>query len=55
VPAENRWVQDTETSPCIDTGDPNEDPGGEREPNGDGVNMGAYGGTPFASLSDKGY
>ncbi len=46
------WVADDATSPCIDAGDPREDARGERMPNGDRVNMGAYGGTPFASMSD---
>jgi pectin methylesterase-like acyl-CoA thioesterase len=54
VPALDTWVQDAETSPCIDAGDPKEEPRGERVPNGGYINMGAYGGTPFASLSPRG-
>ena len=52
VPQSDTWVPDKVTSPCIDAGDPKEDPRGERMPNGGRVDMGAYGGTPFASLSD---
>ena len=42
---------DTETSPCIDAGDPSSDYTLEPEPNGDRINMGAYGNTPQASKS----
>ncbi|MEA3226748.1 MAG: right-handed parallel beta-helix repeat-containing protein, partial [Planctomycetota bacterium] len=46
------WVTtDVLTSPCIDAGDPAVYPGRERMPHGGRVNMGAYGGTPFASMS----
>jgi hypothetical protein len=45
------WVVDEVTSPCIDAGDPNSPVGGEPEPNGGRVNMGAYGGTGEASKS----
>ncbi|MHC4329845.1 MAG: right-handed parallel beta-helix repeat-containing protein, partial [Planctomycetota bacterium] len=45
------WVQDVITSPCIDAGDPGSDFTTESPPNGRRVNMGAYGGTPQASLS----
>lgn len=51
VPQLDTWVTDTVTSPCIDAGDIEEDPRGERIPNGGRIDMGAYGGTPFASLS----
>lgn len=47
----NTWVTDALTSPCIDTGDPDAYTGRERMPHGGTINMGAYGGTPFASLS----
>jgi len=47
------WVLDRVTSPCIDGGDPNIDPADEPVPNGDRVNMGAYGGTVQASMSRK--
>jgi parallel beta-helix repeat protein len=38
-------------SPCIDAGDPATSVGSEPLPNGGRINMGAYGGTPQASLS----
>ena len=46
------WVLDKVTSPCIDAGDPESDATQESLPNGGRVNLGAYGGTPFASLSE---
>ncbi len=45
------WVADDFTSPCIDAGDPNSSIGEEPKPNGGIINMGAYGGTPQASMS----
>lgn len=45
------WVLDEETSPCINTGDPGGDHTPEPIPSGFRINMGAYGGTPLASLS----
>ncbi|MBN1509033.1 MAG: right-handed parallel beta-helix repeat-containing protein [Sedimentisphaerales bacterium] len=51
APLLDTWVTDGVTSPCIDAGNPKDDCRGERMPNGGRVNMGAYGGTPFASLS----
>ncbi len=51
VPAHGLWAFDDRTSPCIDTGDPALDASGERRPNGGLINMGAFGGTPEASLS----
>lgn len=46
------WVVDDVTSPCIDAGDPNDlDWQNELWPHGGRINMGAYGGTPQASLS----
>jgi len=50
-PRDDAWVTDTLTSPCIDAGDPSVYHGRERMPHGGRVNMGAYGGTPFASMS----
>jgi hypothetical protein len=44
------WVKDPVTSPCIDAGDPAADYSREPEPNGNHVNMGAYGNTPQASM-----
>ena len=51
--ASESWVIDETSSPCIDAGSPDESVGLERFPNGDRVNMGAYGGTPEASLSPQ--
>ena len=45
------WVPDLVHSPCIDKGDPNSDWTAELWPNGRFINMGAYGGTPEASMS----
>jgi len=45
------WIQDEVTSPCIDAGDPNSPVGDEPEPNGEIINIGAYGGTVEASMS----
>ena len=50
-PAANAWVKDAVSSPCIDAGDPNSPTGEEPFPNGNRINVGAYGGTPQASLS----
>ena len=47
----NDWVVDVNTSPCIDAGDPNSDWTGESWPHGSRINLGAYGGTPQASMS----
>lgn len=43
------WVYDEVTSPCIDAGNPGCPVGDEPEPNGNRINMGAYGGTAEAS------
>jgi parallel beta-helix repeat protein len=51
-PAHDVWVLDRKTSPCIDAGDPAVDPSGEPMPNGGRINIGAYGGTVQASLSE---
>jgi hypothetical protein len=45
------WVEDEQTSPCIDAGDPNTDISMEPEPNGNLINLGAYGSTNKASKS----
>ncbi len=45
-------LTDTETSPCINTGDPGSDYSFEPEENGNRINMGAYGNTWQASKSD---
>lgn len=52
LPMYDLWVLDEVSSPCIDGGDPMVDPVEERKPNGDMLNMGAYGGTAYASLSE---
>ena len=46
------WLPDPDHSPCIDAGDPASQYGNEPEPNGGRVNMGAYGNTAEASLSN---
>jgi len=51
-PEHNLWVIDDVTSPCIDAGDPYVYPARERMPNGGRLNMGAFGGTPYASMSE---
>ena len=43
------WITDSNTSLCIDSGDPNSDWSIEPWPNGKRINMGAYGGTFQAS------
>ncbi len=48
-PNSQGWVTDSNTSLCIDAGDPNSDWSGELWPNGKRINMGAYGGTDKAS------
>jgi len=50
-PSSQTWVQDDVTSPCIDAGQPETPIGSEPSPNGDIINMGAYGGTDEASKS----
>ncbi len=45
------WVIDDVTSPCIDAGDPNSDWILEPWPNGERINMGAYGDTAVSSKS----
>jgi parallel beta-helix repeat protein len=51
-PEHDVWVLDKVTSPCIDRGDPNADCSDEPMPNGGCINMGAYGGTAYASMSE---
>jgi predicted outer membrane repeat protein len=50
-PAIRGWAIDPVSSPCIDAGDPDDGIGLEPFPNGNRINMGAYGGTLEASLS----
>lgn len=47
----NVWVTDSQTSPSIDSGDRSMHIGREQKPHGGRLNMGAYGGTPYASKS----
>jgi len=47
----NMWVTDSQTSPCIDSGDRSMHIGREQKPHGGRLNMGAYGGTTYASKS----
>ena len=51
-PQHDVWVLDKVTSPCVDGGDPNDAPADEPMPNGGRIDMGAYGGTPYASMSE---
>ena len=50
-PGARAWVIDDLHSPCIAAGDPASDYSNEPEPNGDCINMGAYGGTWQASMA----
>ncbi len=52
-PNDGRWTMDEVTSPCIDAGDPNSDWTAELWPHGKCVNMGAFGGTGQASMSES--
>ncbi len=47
----NSWVIDAQNSPCIDEGDPNSEWTPELWPHGKQINIGAFGGTPQASMS----
>jgi len=51
-PEHDIWVLDRVTSPCIDRGDPAADPAAEPMPNGGRINIGAHGGTTYASMSE---
>jgi len=50
-PNEKCWIEDADTSPAVDAGDPGSDWTAELWPHGKCINMGAYGGTPQASMS----
>jgi len=52
VPAYGLWSFDDFTGIGVDGGDPSDDPMGERMPNGGRINIGAYGGTAYASMSE---
>ena len=51
-PTTSEWILDDVTSPCVDAGDPSVNPSEERMPNGGRLNMGAFGGTYYASMSE---
>ncbi len=51
--AVQEWVEDDDISPCIDAGDPEDAVGDETRPNGNRINMGAYGRTARASRTWK--
>ncbi|MHC4743829.1 MAG: hypothetical protein ACYS8Z_18085, partial [Planctomycetota bacterium] len=51
-PEHDVWVLDKVSSPCIDMGDPAIEPSAEPMPNGGALNIGAYGGTKYASMSE---
>ncbi|MBN1509206.1 MAG: hypothetical protein JW955_20340 [Sedimentisphaerales bacterium] len=53
-PKHDVWVLDKVTSLCINAGDPQSDHSKEPKPNGGRINLGAYGGTAYASLSEGG-
>ena len=50
-PATKTWVIDDITSSCIDAGNPSSEWSAELWPHGGHINIGAYGGTPEASMS----
>ncbi len=47
-----QWIDDTNTSPCIDAGDPVSDYSNEPAPNGNRINIGAFGNTTEASKTN---
>ena len=49
--AANSWTHDSTSSPCIDRGFPGSDYSAEPAPNGQRINVGAYGGTEQASMT----
>ena len=51
-PADEQWVRDDVSSPCIDAGDPADWVGDEPAGNGGRINMGYFGGTSQASKAD---
>ncbi|UCG56976.1 MAG: hypothetical protein JSU70_19190 [Phycisphaerales bacterium] len=51
-PEHDVWILDEVTSPCIDAGDATANFSNEPAPNGGRLNLGAYGGTAYASMSD---
>ncbi len=53
APEYDLWIHDTETSACLDLGDPMSNCVNEPAPNGNRINMGAYGGTAYASIGKR--
>ncbi|MHC4474260.1 MAG: LamG domain-containing protein [Planctomycetota bacterium] len=51
-PSTNEWILDAVTCPCVDVGDLAVEPSNERMPNGGRINVGAYGNTCYASMSE---
>jgi hypothetical protein len=51
-PSLKLWVLDVATSPGIDAGDPLDNPVNEPMPNGARIDMGAHGGSVYASMSE---
>ncbi len=47
------WARDEVTSFCINTGSPQSDYSAEPLPNGGRINIGAFGGTEYASMGDR--
>ncbi len=47
------WIKDKVSSPCIDAGYPSSDYSKEPEDNGNRINIGRYGNTIYASLSEE--
>ena len=48
----NKWVKDSTSSPCIDAGSASSDYSNEPENNGNRINIGRYGNTEYASMSE---
>jgi TolB protein len=53
-PNTEQWILDAQTSRCVDAGDPADSVGQETNPNGNRINMGAFGGMTQASRSLNG-
>jgi len=51
-PTTQEWILDEVTSPCVDAAEPWANPSPERMPNGGRLNIGAFGGTYYASMSE---
>ncbi len=50
-PTAQQWQYDSQTSQCIDAGDPDDSYNAEPPPRGNAINLGAYGNTAQASIS----